>query len=215
MAALDPGRIDLFRWADQLPAELWHDLGQRDPDQAAAACGARREGDTFHLPLLGRDYRVIPARRRVEDVARPQRRVSYQAGMILVTALAKAQDIPPSGRMVTPQELPGGRFFYAGPHELPLEPIAGRFGRRPQDLLERARLLGGGAWEGVEGMDAAVMVPGLPRVPLYVLLWAQDQEFEARAVLGVDERAHYHLALDALWALCNILARRLCEDHHA
>ena len=215
MAALDPGQIDLFRWADQLPAALWQDLRRRDPDQAAAACGAQREKDTFLIPLLGRMYRVDPAGAQVQELQRPEHRVSYQAGMILVTALAQAQDIPPSGRMVTPQELPGGRFFYAGPHELPLEPIARHFGTRPRLLLERARLLGGGAWDGVEGMDAAVMVPGLPRVPLYVLLWARDQEFEARAVLGVDERAHYHLALDALWALCNILARRLCEEDHA
>ncbi len=215
MAALDPGRIELFRWADQLPVALWQDLEQRDPEQAAAACGARREKSAFILPILGRNYRVDPGQRLVQDISRPGRRVSYQAGMILVTTLARAQDIPPSGRMITPQELPGGRFFYAGPHELPLAPITARFGHRPRDLRERARLLGGGPWEEVEGVDAAVMLPGLPRVPLYVLLWAQDQEFEARAVVGVDERAHFHLALDALWALCNILARRLCEDHHA
>jgi hypothetical protein len=44
---------------------------------------------------------------------------------------------------------------------------------------------------------------------LYVLLWPADEEFGARAVVGLDAHAHHQLALDGLWALTNILVRRL------
>ncbi|MDO9263768.1 MAG: hypothetical protein Q7U02_07370 [Desulfosalsimonadaceae bacterium] len=43
------------------------------------------------------------------------------------------------------------------------------------------------------------------------LLWRGDQEFPARAVIGIDDRAHFHLDLASIFALTNILVYRLCE----
>ena len=212
MAALDPGEIDLFRWADQLPRAQWDDLRARPPEEAARAVGGQWRDGFFRLPLLEREYLIDPREATVREADRPEHRVSYQTGLVLVHTLANAKGADPSGRMVAPQELPSGRFFFVGPHELPTEPLVKRFGDRPRELLERARALGG---VPVEGADAAVRAPGLPRTPLYALVWGRDPEFEARAVLGVDDRAPFHLALDALWALCNIFVRRLCKaaDH--
>ena len=55
-------------------------------------------------------------------------------------------------------------------------------------------------------------VPGLPRLPLYVLLWTADEEFAARVTVGLDAHAHHQLALDGIWALTNLLAGRLLEE---
>ncbi|MFH2126473.1 MAG: DUF3786 domain-containing protein [Pseudomonadota bacterium] len=207
MAALDPGEVKLFRYADQLPDELWKDLETRDPLEAAASCDAFLEGKLFRLSLFSRDYVINPARRSVTESLRPDHRVSYQTGLVLITTLAKAQNIPHSGRMITPGELPGGRLFFTGPHELPTKPIIERFGSDVKGFITAAGALGGRQIE--ESADAAVFLPGLPRVPMWLLLWEADEEFEARAVMGIDERAHYHLALDAVWAMCNVLTGRL------
>lgn len=180
----------------------------RPPKEAAAATGAGWDGERFVLSLLGRDYLVDPAAPSIKDKNQPERRVGFQAGMILLTTLAKAQDLPPSGRMVTPGELPGGRMFFSGPHALATPALEKRFGDDLPALERRAGEMGGRPWQGADG---AVMVPGLPRIPLYVLVWQGDEEFPARAAMGIDDRAHFHLALDGIWALTNLLSKRLCE----
>ncbi len=210
MAALDFEKIDLFRWADQLPTVLWDDLCARSPREAAEAAGAEYTVGTYRIRLLARDYEVDPATAAIRQIGRPVHRVSYNTGVVLLTTLAKSQGPPPSGNMVTPSELPGGRLFFAGPHELPLAPLIKRFGDRPQDLLERATLLGGRQVEA--SADMAVMIPGLPKVPLWVLLWAGDEEFKPRAVIGIDDRAHFHLAVDATLAISYLMVQRLIKD---
>jgi hypothetical protein len=207
MAALDPGEVQLFRYADQLPEALWDDLDARDPVDAAASCDAILEGDRFRLSLFSRDYIINPAERSIAEALRPEHRSSYQTGLVLITALANAQNIPQSGRMVTPGELPGGRMFFAGPHEVPTAPIVERFGSDAAGLIAAAATMGGREID--ESSDAAVFIPALPRIPMWLLLWEGDEEFEARAVMGIDERAHYHLALDGIWAMCNVLTGRL------
>lgn len=209
MTPLDPEEIRLYRGAEDLPPQLWDDLARRPPAQAAEAVGGRWEAGRFLVALLGCEYLVDPAARRVWPAHDPERPVGFQAAMVLVTALANSQGVPPSGRMVTPPELPGGRFFFTGPHAVPSDEIARRFGDDPPRLLEAARRLGGEPWEGVA--PVAARIPGLPLLPLYVLLWGAEDDQPPRAVLGLDDRAHFHLALDGVWALLNVLVRRLGE----
>lgn len=211
MSGIDPQQIELYAHADQLPAALWDDLCARDPEQAAQACGAELSGAVFSLPLLGRRYRVDATARSVTESDRPDHRVGYQAGLVLVTALARALPAPPSGVMVTPQELPGGSMFFTGPHAVPTAPLAEAFGPEPAALHAAAAPLGG---EPAEGADAAVRLPALPMLPMWVLVWGGDEEFDASAVIGVDSRAHHHLALDGVWALCNLLSMRLTRGRH-
>jgi len=210
MATLDPQDNARFRWADQLPAALWDDLAARPPDQAALAAAAQWDGGRFRLPLLGRDYLVDPAARQVREAARPEHRVGFQAGMVLVSHLARCLGAPPSGRMVTPQELPGGSLFFTGPHAINAKALEKRFGHAPSVLPHRAAALGGATCDA--GGDVAVRLPGLPQLPLYVLLWAADEEFDARAVVGLDAHAHHQLALDGVWALTNLMVGRLCAE---
>jgi hypothetical protein len=205
-AAMEGELASNYQNADQLPPEAWDDLDARNPQEAAAATGAQWDGEAFHLPLLGRDYLVLPRQRCLQGKAHPDRPVSFQAALVMVHTLARALDVPPSGRMVTPQELPGGSMFFVGPHAIPTDLLCGHFGRNLDALTAQAKALGGHA---ISGADAAVTVPGLPRVPMFALIWDQDDEFPARAVVGVDSHAHHHLALDALWALSNVFAHHL------
>jgi len=196
-----------LRWADQIPAPLWDDLKTRPAKDAAAAVGAGWvDGAVFIVPMLNMDYIVDPQKRRILRDTQPNHRVSYQSGVVLLTTLAKSMGVPPSGRMVTPLELTGGTLFFTGAHSLPVKPIAQRFGNAPEALIVKARELGG---HKVNGADCAVCLNGLPQLPLYVLLWTADEEFSARVVIGIDDRALFHLDLAGIFALTNIMAARL------
>lgn len=204
---MKPSQKELFRWADQLPAALWTDLRNRPPQQAAEAVGAAWDGTTFKVPMIGIDYTIDPANQRISKTYRADHPVSYEAGVVLLATLTASKGVPPSGRMVVPQDLPGGRMFFTGAHALATGPLAQNYENDSGKLLDRALELGG---EMIEGADLALRVPGLPYVPLYVLLWSGDRECPARAVIGIDGRAYFHLDLAGVFALTNILVERLC-----
>jgi hypothetical protein len=205
---MKPSQKELFRSADQIPMALWSDLGKRPPQQAAEAVGAVWDGVTFKVPLVGIDYAIDPANQRITKTYQDDHPVSYQAGVVLLTTLGISKGVPPSGRMVVPQELPGGRLFFTGAHALATGPLAKTFEKDSDQLIDRVIKIGG---EMIAGADVAIRVPGLPYVPLYVLLWRGDQELSARAVIGIDDRAHFHLDLGSVLALTNLLVYRLCK----
>jgi hypothetical protein len=199
---------ELFKWADQIPATSWTDLRNRSPQQASEAVGAEWDGKLFKVPLLGVQYTINPTNQRIEMANQANHPVSYQVGVVLLTTLAISKGVPPSGRMIVPQELPGGRMFFTGAHAVPTRPLAKYFEKDSGQLLDRALGIGG---EMIEGADIAIRLPGLPYVPLYVLFWRGDEEVSARAVIGIDDRAHFHLDLAGVFALTNILVYRLCK----
>ena len=132
---MKPSQKELFRWADQIPAALWSDLRKRSPQQAAEAVGAVWDEGTFKVPLIGIDYTIDPANQWITKAHQADHRVSYQAGVVLLTTLAASKGVPPSGRMAVPQELPGdnvvfsangnncSRFYQAQPNAGRLERI--------------------------------------------------------------------------------------------
>jgi len=199
-----------FRWADQIPAPLWDDLEGRPSKEAATAVNVVFKNGVFKVPLLGLDYSVNPNARRIFIEDDNTHRVSYQTGLVLLTTLAKSMGVPPSGRMVTPQELTGGNLFFTGAHTLATKPLVKRFGNNPESLFDRAQALNG---EGIDGAaDYGVRIPALPLLPLYVLLWSEDDESSARAIIGIDDRALFHLDLAGVFALTNIMVNRLIRE---
>jgi hypothetical protein len=196
------------RWADELPGHFWESLAARAPHLAAAATGATLDQGRFILPVFARPYLVDSQNRRVQDLSRSDTRVDYNTALVLVSHLARAQETPPAGRMVSFNELSGGRALVTGPHALPLDPLADHFENNPHTLVQRARELGG---EEIVGADVAVRLPGLPRVPMYLLLWLADEEFPAQAAPGVDAQVMHHLDLDGLLSLSHLMVQRLTE----
>lgn len=199
---------ELFRWADQIPETLWSALRNRSPQEAADMVGAAWNGETYKVSMIGIDYSIDPANKIIEKTYLADKPVSYQAGVVLLTTLATSKGVPPSGRMAVPQELPGGRIFFTGAHSLATGPLAKNFEKDSDQLINRILGLGG---KMIKGADVAIQVPGLPYVPLYILLWHRDQEEPARSVIGVDDRAHFHLDLAGVFALTNILVYRICK----
>jgi hypothetical protein len=200
---------DLFRWVEDLPPALWDDVRARPAQEAAQAVGGAWQDGLFRVSLLGREHVLDPEACRIWLAEQPAERIGFQDGVVLLTTLAHSLGVPPSGRMATPVELPGGKLFFSGAHALATAPLARSFAKQPEALAARARALGA---DPMEGADLALRLPGLPQVPLYALLWAGDDEIEARAVIGIDDRAHFHLDLGGILALTNLLVKRLIRD---
>jgi len=121
----------------------------------------------------------------------------YLEQLCLLTYLICARDMGPSGRLVRPQALPGGEFFFRGSHALPTTRLQEVCGAEPALLTKAAGKL---AAVKCNYGDASITLQALPQVPLTFIVWAKDDEFPARASVLFDETAAEQLPLDALLA---------------
>jgi hypothetical protein len=97
-------------------------------------------------------------------------------------------------------------MFFRGPHALPEEKLAARFGDDPRALTARAVELG-----AQEAPPAAFLFRVLPFVELGLYLNPADDEFPAQVQWTFDRHSHYYLALDGLWGLANLVAAELVQ----
>lgn len=113
--------------------------------------------------------------------------------------MASAMDIPVTGRLIRPVDVKGGHRFSAGTHVLPLDAIAARFSKDKEGFIARGRDYGA---EIVAGYgDACVRIYPLPRVPITMVLWVEDEEFPAKVDLFFDSTCEFQLSRsDTIWA---------------
>ena len=198
-------------------AGKWERLASRDPLEACRASGAAWDDDrrVYLLDSLGDTLEVDVASRTVtwsaESASRNDRDPRRDLALLVLAYLANARDVPVSSRWMSGKELPrGGAFFWRGPHEVPAEMLAGRFGTSPEEFVEKSARLGGVRVEepDVPG-DAAVRFRVFPRVDVLVVLWAADDEFPARVTILFDASISEHLELDGVFAVALMLALRL------
>ena len=192
----------------------WERLISLVPDDVCRRAGVQHDPATgcYLVPLLNRRVRVDPSARSVawdEDPGADERPPGFTVALVSVVYLVGAKEIHPSGEWVTGESLPAGTFFFRGPHAMPTEELARRYGKDPEGLLVAGARLGGTA--GDMG-DACVELWGLPRVPLRVVLWEGDEEFPSRVTILVDRTADSQLALDALLSLAQYVASALVQE---
>jgi hypothetical protein len=112
------------------------------------------------------------------------------------------------GKPVSPLQLATGEAFFRGPHAIPSDHLARVFSRDPKGFLQTGLVLGGRPWN--RG-DASFVLPVLPFVEMYFILYREDDEFPAKASLLVSESIEIYLTLDAVWGLCNLVIKRILQ----
>ncbi|MDL2226385.1 DUF3786 domain-containing protein [Deltaproteobacteria bacterium OttesenSCG-928-M10] len=202
-----PEDVKGFRTVEDVAPVLWEDVLARGLAEAARSCGAVLVNDrAVRLTFMGGDYLVDFQNRSIQGPA-GHRPPGFQVGLVLLGYLAHGQDLGLSGRMVPARDLNGGAMFFTGPHALLTRPVTDRFGSDPDGFLARAAALGLAAEEAGSGHGCRGLV--LPHIAVGCVLHPEDDEFPAELTYTFDSYAHYHLALDGLWAMINVLADEL------
>ncbi len=164
--------------------------------------------DGIELPWWGKKVRVLPSSRRIIALEE-SRQLGYQEGLVILGLLKYAsehQSLPPEQGLVTAGHLRGGATFFRGPHVMASVLIARQFAGDGQAFLNRGLALGGRpASYGEFGIEFT-WFPGLSWI---VALWEEDEEFEARAEYIFDRNIEAMFALDVVWALGNVAAKKI------
>jgi hypothetical protein len=163
-------------------------------DESSRAYTIRAFGIDFLVSLdsktiTSRDPKSVPFLERYKDFFR----------LAVLWYMTSAKNIPATGRLISPLDVKGGMRFFSGTHVIPLDLIEDRFGRDKAAFIERGLRFGS---EIASYGDAAVRLYPLPRVPVTVILWLQDDEYPARATLFFDSTVDFQLSLsDIVWSV--------------
>ncbi|MFH0916602.1 MAG: DUF3786 domain-containing protein, partial [bacterium] len=123
---------------------------------------------------------------------------AYFSRLSILHYLVGAQRILPAGRLVRPSDLKAGQIYLQGSHVLPLDQMAARFAPDPEAFLRQADRFGG---EPRAYGDAGVELRPLPRLPVTLVFWREDEEFRARGDLLFDSTCEQHVPSDILWSI--------------
>jgi hypothetical protein len=191
--------------------ELWKKLdglGKRETARRAK-CKYFNEPDRYIIILLSKEYEVITERRDIFCKGDSNRPADFIEQLVILAYLIGARDIPLGGKLVKPEALPEGEFFFRGPHAIDTCKLKKVFGECPERLFGAAKRFNG---ERCEFGDASVRLFILPRVPVTAVIWKGDEEFEARVSVLFDQTAACHMLLDALLAAVNRMIEALVEQ---
>ncbi len=185
--------------------ELWQQLIRLDRQKTSqrAKCQYQCDRDSFSITLLNCQYVVDLAERQICSVACGS--VLTPAGFIeqlcILAYLIGSKELPLAKRLIKAESLPGGEFFFRGPHVLPIRKLAESFGANPGLLCEAGMSFGA---KKCNFGDASIELSVLPRIPLTFVVWGSDSEFKARGSILFDQSASEQLPLDALQATVNL-----------
>ena len=190
---------------------LWRQLTPLDATEVARRAACEYDPDRGHyvINLLDKTYEVYPATEEIRLGGTETGEPNFMAQLCILSYLINAKELALAGKLIQGRGLPGGDFFFRGVHSLPTAELEETFGDCPEKFREAAVSLGGTM--GKYGDASAVFTP-LPRVPITMIVWGKDEEFEARASILFDETVGKHLPLDALLALVGLLVAEVQQE---
>ncbi|MBI5633327.1 MAG: DUF3786 domain-containing protein [Nitrospirae bacterium] len=162
------------------------------------------KAEAYILNSYGIDFHVNPCEMMIACLSNPNTlflgKLSDFFRMAVLWYMSNAKDIPPTGKLIRPVDVKGGHRFTTGTHVLPVEMIAGKYARDREGFISKGREYGA---EIVTGYgDAYLRFHPLPRVPVSMVLWLEDEEFPPRVDLFFDSTCEFQLALsDVIWAV--------------
>lgn len=184
--------------------KAWELLASMKPEDVCktAQISYDRASDTYQIPSFGIDFSVSVKNRTIASTNPGSKvllqRFSYFFRLSVLWYLVSARDVACSGRPVKLQSIKGGDIFTRGSHTLPLEPLAQKYGKNRDAFIEKGKSLGG---ELEKQGDAALRLYPLPRIPVTLSLWLEDEEFPARADILFDSTCELQIPTDIIWSV--------------
>ena len=183
---------------------LWEQLAGLDGEETAKRAKCRYTGgpERYTITMLNTEYEVNLSEKRIFSIqpgASPVQ-AKFLEQLCILAYLINAKDLPPAKKLVKAETLPGGQFFFRGPHSLPTDKLETAFSSSPEKLCGIAERFEA---KRCEFGDASIELYVLPRLPITIVVWGSCDEFPARASILFDQTACEQLPLDALLAAVN------------
>lgn len=180
--------------------KAWELLKTLDPFEVCRRAGVTFDPATqdYSIRSFNADFHLLLTEQKIKGDDLFLKRLGYFFGLSALCYLNTAIDIPPTNRLIKPSDIKGGQLFFRGSHVLPLDKLATKYAVSTEEFLQKGLELGG---EVAPYGDVALKLFPFARIPVYLLLWKQDEEFPARTDLLFDSSCEMQAPLDILWSI--------------
>ena len=186
---------------------LWQQLLELDGPQTArrANCQYIDNPKSYLITLLNSEYTVNLSGKQVLST-QDRSPAGFIEELCILAYLINSQDLPAAGKLTPPQALPGGEFFFRGPHKLNTDKLEKAFGQNPERLYDVTDRF---TAKRYKFGDAAIELYVLPRIPLTIVIWRGDDEFPAEGSIMFDRTIPDYLSTEDTTILCETITWKL------
>ena len=183
-------------------------LAKQDPQPVCdqAGCEYDNTKSCYKLIMWGNEYAVYPKESRIDRVGKNTLDADNYNYLFIIQYLLNAKELDIKNEWISEKDIPGGPTFFRGPHEIPTNLIADRFGNDLEGFKNCCRQLGG---DPIDMGDAGYRFLITPRIPVTVMYWIGDEDFSAEAKILYDKTVFEHLTLDIIFVLAVLVCTRL------
>jgi hypothetical protein len=184
--------------------KAWEILRTLKPPDVCKAASVSYDAASisYQVTSFGTDFIVSMRDRKISSSAAGSDvllgKLGYFFRLSVLWYLVSAKDITCTNSPVKLEHIKGGEIFTRGSHVLPLDSVANKYRKNKEGFIERGRILGG---EILTNGDASLRLLPLPRIPVTLTLWLEDDEFPARLDLMFDSTCDIQLSTDVIWAI--------------
>ena len=168
----------------------------------AASVAYDAASTSYQVASFGMDFIVSVRDRKISSTVPGSEvllgKLGYFFRLSVLWYLVSAKDITCTNRPVKLEHIRGGDIFTRGSHVLPLDSVAKKYGKDRKGFIDKGRNLGG---EVMTYGDASLRLAPLPRIPVTLTLWLEDDEFPARLDLLFDSTCDMQLSTDIIWSI--------------
>jgi len=187
-------------------------LGRSNLEERAAKSGGRHElssggSASIRLAYLGNEFVVSFPPGSIE-AGIGQERLSLREEILFLHYLAQATGTFPSGRWISFLEIPGGAFYHPVFLQRCQAPLVRTFGPDPEALRTAVGPMRG---EPLGMGDVGVKIRAFPFIPLALILWRGDAEFQAGGSLLFDDSIAEHLPAEDIVILAETVVWKLIK----
>ena len=185
---------------EKLAAESFEEILMRSGYHA-------EEGTTaLTIPFLNRTYRATFPDFSFTDTADDTADVPIQEEVLILHYLTAKNITVPTGKWVAYREIPGAGFYFSAFAKRAIDPLKKVFGRNTQALKTAAEKLSATA---IDVGDAGFEFQLMPQIPMQMILWEGDDEFEPEANILFDQKVGDILSPEDIAWLAGMIVYRL------
>lgn len=192
-------RVDDYINAKAMAAER---LSKETAEDIARLSGFEMMDDqAFRVGFLNRTYRVsYPDFQFLDmsnDMSNDAEPVPIQEQVLILHYMSALKPLNSANRWIAYREIPGASFYFSAFVKRAIDPLKKVFGKNVAPLVTAAAVLDG---KPIDVGDAGFEFRVFPKVPMQIIIYAGDDEFEPEANILFDETAGDFLSPeDAAW----------------
>ena len=190
----------------------FQELARQDPADVCRRTFCRYDAAKkfYALTVWGDDYAVYPQDLKIEGIGNNLQGPYAFLHLFIIHYLLHWQAVDPSGEWASEKDIPGGATFFRGPHAIPTQRIAERYGNDLEEFSRKCEQLHG---VQLDLADRSYRFAITEHLPVAILYWQGDDEFSPEAKILYDKAITKQLAADVVFALAVEICARLSGRH--